>query len=128
MLSQAACGHLFFPLTGHDAIGSVTSQTNKANLWVWIQTHTETKQSPLREETRLYRQKTNLGLFTSFIRFNFRSNSSPRYKGHRDQGPMDPSLPLIAIPSRICPADVLTHSKDPPYVIRLSTAEVNEPF
>lgn len=55
----------FFPFTGHDAIGSVTSLTKKANLRVWIQTHTETKQFSLGKETlwdilslsRLSRQK-----------------------------------------------------------------------
>lgn len=69
-----------------------------------------------------------LGLSPSIIRFNFRNNSSWRYRGHRDQGLMDPSLPLILIPPQICPADVLTHTKDPPYVIHLCTAEVNGPF
>lgn len=42
---------IFFLLTGHDAIGSVTSLTKKASLRVWIQTHAETKQCPLRKET-----------------------------------------------------------------------------
>lgn len=114
---------IFFPLTGHDAICSVTSLTKKANLRVWIQS------SPLFEKrylslSYLSRQKKGLWLFPSIVRFISRKKDTKV----RDQWLMDPGLPLILIPPQICPADAITHEKDPPYVIRLWSAEVNGPF